>query len=264
MITCFTSGIGVHTTDLPQGNQQANVKQCNARFGCRFCMIKSDSWLDVDFDIILNARRDHETARLLDVIHYQPTDNEKIALARTHGLSMRYEQPFRTLLFDRHRQIPIDPAHCICQGLDAVLINATIALLSPAGKLCFAAELDGFQLPQGWPKFQDPVNHLRSFFFSDLARLIMIGPFLLCALDEDNFSKRTLRSMRMRMGLRSNTRVISEVLECWIQLASVSGKIFASEMDDYDELGCSLRCLSKQLLWVRLQCNTLLIIHTLN
>ena len=89
----------------------------------------------------------------------------------------------------------------------------------------------------------------------------MIRPFILCALDEDDYSKRTLLSMHLRMGLKSNAQVISEVLECWVQLASVSAKIFASEMGDYAELGLSLRCLSKQLLQVRLQYSIPLIIQ---
>ena len=248
--TFVDPGLGVHTTDLPQGNYQANVKKHNARFGYRFCGIESGHLDDIDFDTIANARHEHRTARLLDYLHALPTDSERERVARNHGLSTRQTQPFQGLIFDRHLQIPIDPAHCICQGLDAVLIQATTAVMSTNGKIAFAAEIGCMELPKGWARFQDPVNHIRSYFFSDLARLIMVGPLVLCTLGEDDYSQRSLREMQLRMGLRSNTRVVDEIISCWILLASTSSRVFAAEIDDYDSLGSSLYALAKQLVRV--------------
>lgn len=246
-------GLGVHTTDLPQGNYQANVKNHNARFGCRFCSVESGHLDDIYFDTIANARHEHRTARLLNYIHALPTDSEKQRVARDHGLSTRQTQPFQDLVFDRHLQIPIDPAHCICQGLDAVLIQATTAVMSAEGKIAFAARIGCMELPKGWAKFQDPIKHIRSYFFSDLARLIMVGPLALCTLGEDAYSQRFLREMQLKMGLHSKIRVIDEILSCWVLMASTSARVFAAEIDDYDSLGSSLHALTKQLVRVGIQ-----------
>ena len=211
-------GLGVHTTDLPQGNKQANIKRHNALHGCRFCYVEAGNWNDLSLDTFATGRYEHITISQLEHLHaLSGADQEKFA--RDHGLSIRRTQPFKALLFDRHTQIPIDPAHCICQGLDAVLIETTILMLSTVGKERFMALLNGLTLPRGWTRFQNPITHIRSYFFSDLARLIMIGPAIIYQLEEKDFSSKMLKRMRLEMGLRSRAQVLDEILLCWTTLA---------------------------------------------
>jgi hypothetical protein len=162
---------------------------------------------------------------------------------------MRRTQPFKTLVFDRHMQIPIDPAHCICQGLDAVLIETTISILSTCGRGHFKDLLGSLTLPHGWHRFQDPITHIRSYFFSDFARLVMVGPIIIYQLKEKDFSTKALKRMRLEMGLRSKAQVLDEILLCWTTLASASVVIFSAEIN-HDTLRTKILNLAKQLIKV--------------
>lgn len=245
------TGLGVHTADLPQGNEQANIKNHNALRGCRFCYAGSNDWSNLNLDMIISGRYEQLTLHQLARLHSLESDSEKQQFAREHGLSTRLTQPFSDILFDRHVQIPVDPAHCLCQGLDAVLIDATISALSPTGKRRFVTLLSDMVLPRGWKRFKNPVTHLRSYFFSDYARLIMIGPCIIQQLQENDFSPRALKSTRLRMGVRSKAQVLDEILLCWTTLASTSAMIFASEVKSYDALGSAITNLARQLLKVQ-------------
>lgn len=245
----FGVGLGVHTTDLPQGNKQANIKRHNALRGCRFCYVGAGDWSNLNIDTVATSRYEQYTANQLEILYSLP-EFEQEQFSHNHGLSTRKTQPFKALIFDRHRQIPIDPAHCICQGLDAVLIEATISILSTGGKEHFMALLDSLALPHGWSRFQNPITHIRSYFFSDLARLIMVGPIIIHQLKEKDFSTRALKCMRLEMGLRSKIQVLDEVLLCWIVLASASIRIFAAEVDSYSMLEIAITNLARQLVKV--------------
>src|SRR4051812_33412182 len=223
----FGIGLGVHTTDLPQGNKQANIKRHNALRGCRFCYIKAGNWNSLNIDTVATSRYEQLTSKQLETLYSLPEIEQK-HFSRDHGLSTCRTQPFKTLLFDRHIQIPIDPAHCICQGLDAVLIEATISMLTISGKEQFKTLLNNLALPHGWPRFQDPITHIRSYFFSDFARLIMVRPAIVYQLKEKDFSSKALKQLRLKMGLRSKAQVLDEILLCWTTLASASVVIFAA------------------------------------
>jgi len=164
-------------------------------------MIDSNSLLNVDYDIIKYGRYENNTRQLLTQLQNYHTKEEQELFARQYGFIINSAQPFLSLSFDRHIQIPVDPAHCLCQGLDAVLIDATISLLSVTGKNTFSSLIRQLELPRNWRRFQDPVQHLRSYFFSDLARLIMVGPFVLIQLSENDFSQQ-LQPLRLKLGHR--------------------------------------------------------------
>src|SRR4051812_44210035 len=56
-----TGGLGVITSDLPEGNEQAGIKNHNAHYGCRNCMIHHDNLYDITFDIARYGRYHHKT-----------------------------------------------------------------------------------------------------------------------------------------------------------------------------------------------------------
>ncbi|RGB43820.1 hypothetical protein C1646_661202 [Rhizophagus diaphanus] len=48
-------GLGDITSDLPEGNEQAGVKNHNANYGCRNCTIHRNELHDMSFDILANG-----------------------------------------------------------------------------------------------------------------------------------------------------------------------------------------------------------------
>ena len=116
------------------------------------------------------------------------------------------------------------------------------------------ALLNGLTLPHGWPWFQNPITHIRSYFFSDLARLIMIGPAIIYQLEEKDFSSKALKCMHLEMGLRSKAQVLDEILLCWTTLADASVVIFSAEIN-HGTLKTKVLDLAKQLIKV---CHVLL------
>jgi hypothetical protein len=213
-------------------------------------MVASDSWLDFKSDTLKNGRYEFITRSLFAQLNDKPTESERRIFAQQHGLSTKAPHLFETLAFDRHLQIPIDPAHCLCQGLDKVLLEATLSIMSGSGRDRFSALIRQLDLPYGWPRFQDPVHHFKSYFFSDLARLVMIGPLVLVQLSEVDFTRSSLQSLKVNLGLNSLSQAYRQILGCWIQLASTSAMVFASEMPSYEDLNKHIIALAKQLAMV--------------
>ena len=216
-------------------------------------MISSDSWLDISFDIYKNGRYEACTHRLIAQSQVQSTGSDRQTFAKQHGISTKPIQPFLSLVFDRHLQIPVDAVHCLCQGLSSVLVQTTIEMMSLSGREMFSSLVRQLKLPRGWTHFQDPVHHLKSYFFSDLARLVMVGPLVLIQLSHRDFLFQRLRSLRLKLGLRTLSKAFDEILGCWIQLAVTNAKVFASEVQGYDDLRKSVVSLAKQLARVRFQ-----------
>ena len=128
-----------------------------------------------------------------------------------------------------------------------------MSLMSWVGRDKFAALIRRPDLPRGWPRFQDPVHHFKSYFFCDLARLIMVGPLVLVQLSEADFTRSCLQSLKIDLGLHSLSQAYHQVLECWVQLASTSAKVFASEVPSYEDLHDSVVALARQLATVRFE-----------
>lgn len=167
--------------------------------------------------------------------------------ASTWGLSLEPPNPLDNLVFDRHTQTPQDPAHLLLQNLTKYLISTTLDLLSSTGKKEFVDALALMELPQGWSRFQNPVSHLKSFFFSDYARLLMVGPFLVMKLRDSHFSAGVLEKMRRSMNLARCSQVLNEILLCWTTMATANATCFASTVRDYDSIDRNLRDLASQL-----------------
>ena len=124
------------------------------------------------------------------------------------------------------------------------------------GEQVFTSTLRSYNLPSGWPRFQDPINHLSSFFFSDCGHLMAIGPPLLAEVMEEHFKKQTLEEVRVRLSLHRNSQVIMEILECWIAMARVNALCFAEEIDDFSAISKSLVELTNRLIHVSRRAQT--------
>ena len=131
-----------------------------------------------------------------------------------------------------------------------MLLEATIALMSGTGRDKFSTLIRQLELPRGWPRFQDLVHHFKSYFFCDLARLVMIGPLVLVQFSEEDFTRPCLQLLKVNLGLNSLSQVQHQILECWVKLASTSAMVFASEIPSYEDLDKNIVNLAKQLLAV--------------
>jgi hypothetical protein len=165
------------------------------------------------------------------------------------GLSISQPNPLDILAIDRHLQIPQDPAHALLQNLTHTLIAASLALLSPLGKQAFISNLHSYPLPHGWSRFQNPIDHLSSYFFSDYARLMAIGPFLIGDLVEEHFSWLAIKPIQSRLSARCS-QVISEIVKCWVIMAVVNATCFAEVVNDYEQIKKLMLELFNQLLKV--------------
>ena len=58
----ITGGLGNITSDLPEGNEQAGIKNHNANYGCCMCTINHDELNDMSFDLVAGARYHHKTS----------------------------------------------------------------------------------------------------------------------------------------------------------------------------------------------------------
>jgi hypothetical protein len=158
--------------------------------------------------------------------------------------------PLDELAINHHLQTPHDPAHALLQNITRCLISTTLNLLNSAGEQAFSSALRSYRLPHGWPSFQDPVNHISSFFFADCGRLMAIGPFILNKVTEEHFKRQTLEVLKSKLSLHRISQVIAEILDCWVVMARANALCFAEEIEDYAKIDESLIDLVKKLMRV--------------
>jgi hypothetical protein len=250
LIVCI--GIGVYTTDLPQGNDLASVKRHNAEHGCRGCYVSQDNLGDIDFDTVRYGRYHHLTTDLLTRLRLLETQSARNSYASKYGLSLGPLHPLDRLAVNRHTQTPQDPAHVLLQNLTKTLIMGTLDLFNSDGRSRFLMELTNFDYPIYWNRFQNPFLHIKSYFFSDFARLMMIGPFLISKLDTEHFSIGVLDAMKNKMRLPRCTQVVKEILACWIAMASTNALCFSLQVNNYADIDRMLHNLGSVLIKVNI------------
>ncbi|CAB5190902.1 unnamed protein product [Rhizophagus irregularis] len=127
-----SGGLGVITSDLPEGNKQAGVKNHNVNYGCRNCMIHHNDLHDIFFDIAKHGRYHHKTTLQIADIKNAQTQTERDFLATEYGIR---ENPsiFDKVMRDRHLQCPHDPFHCM-GGMAREMLQATFEILTAVGE----------------------------------------------------------------------------------------------------------------------------------
>ena len=81
-----TGGLGVITSDLPEGNEQAGIKNHNAHYGCRNCKIHHNNLHDITFDISRHGWYHHKTTLQFVAINDAQTRIEQDFLATEYGI----------------------------------------------------------------------------------------------------------------------------------------------------------------------------------
>ena len=238
------------TSEIPQGNDIATIKRQNAIRGCRHCLVTREDLSNPSFDVQKHARYHHITTRLLNKLRTMKSKSKRTELAKEMGLALCQPNPLDELNFDRHLQTPQDPAHTLLQNVSKNLIASTIELLNTKGKGYFAQLVTEHRLPYGWSRFQHPIKHLKSYFFSDFGRLMMVGPVLVARLRKEHFVTRELEKTRLRLKLHRLLQVLLEIVRCWVLLARTNAICFSSTVNSYDELNSILEMVAKQLIKV--------------
>jgi hypothetical protein len=228
------------------------VKCHNADYGCRCCFVPQEHLGDINFDIIKNGRYHEITTILLEELRKSSTQSARNLYAKKWGLSLEPPHPLDKLALNRHTQTPHDPAHALLQNLTKTLITSTLDILNPSGRTRFLSELERFELPPGWHRFQNPFTHIKSYFFTDLARLLMIGPFLIDKLGVDDFTADLVEKMKNELESTRRSQVIKLILDCWVAMAFSNAICFSSYVDDYRKVDKALYDLGRVLMRVRI------------
>ncbi|CAB5360472.1 unnamed protein product [Rhizophagus irregularis] len=232
-----TGGLGVITSDLPEGNEQSGIKNHNAHYGCRNCMIHHNNLHDITFDIVKYARYHHITTSYFEDISNAKTQAECEILSTQYGIR---EKPssFDSISRDRHIQCPHDAFHCI-GGLAKEMLQSTFGILNSIGENEFLNVWRNFEYPSVWSCQHNPISHLNSYFFSDYLRLSMIMPFLINrSLISTSMLNRTIVEFLIEESKFTKRQIIDQFLSLWASFSKMASLIFCKEFseDNYNDL----------------------------
>jgi hypothetical protein len=171
------AGLGVVTSDLPQGNDMAGVKRHNANRGCRTCSVSHELLTKFDQDIPNISRYHHITSEQFEEISRENISSAKTKLCTEYGLRLN-PSVLDKLKRDRHLQNPQDVYHATA-GKIGRLLELTCDLFSREGENDFIKTWKSFEKPKKWSRLPNPISHHDSFMMSDYLRLAMIMPYIL-------------------------------------------------------------------------------------
>ena len=133
------AGIGFVTTDLPQGNSLADIKQQGASHGCRMCMAPRNRLTDDTYDTINNAQFHHITEQLFEQLQTLINQNALQTVIDTFRVEYGFcSKPgiLSSLSHDCHLQMLQDAYHTF-GGKVQKLINSILSLFNDASKETF-------------------------------------------------------------------------------------------------------------------------------
>lgn len=128
-------GLGDITSDLPEGNEQAGVKNYNANYSYYNCTIHRNELHDMSFDILANRRYHHNTTLQINELNNARTQAERDSLSTQYGIQNK-PSIFDNVIQDHHLQYPHDAFHCM-EGLANQMLQAIFAILISESKSYF-------------------------------------------------------------------------------------------------------------------------------
>lgn len=231
------AGLGVVTSDLPQGNDLVGVLRQNAIKGCRTCNINKDLFTNSDQDLGLTSRYHHLTDSEFSLISAETVFSRKKQLCSKYGLKLQ-KSILDQLSRERHLQTPQDVYHATA-GKIAKLLNLTCELLSQDGELAFLQLWKTFEKPKQWGKLPNPISHRESFMMSDYLNLAMLMPFLLLRITKiSNFKNNKIIAIRQQINASRNDLVLKSIVKCWVVVAQTMKFVFEKNFTEetYDKL----------------------------
>jgi hypothetical protein len=115
-----TGGMGVATTDCPQGNDDAGCKRQNAARGCRVCLAPSSATSDCDTTHALRLKASMDSVR--SAAASQPTRTAREAMLTDVGLK-DVGSLYDSLPVDEWDVLPHDPFHLWVMGLLSLFLS---------------------------------------------------------------------------------------------------------------------------------------------
>jgi len=227
-----TGGLGVITSDLPEGNEQAGIKNHNAHYGCRNCMIHHNNLHDITFDISKHGRYHHKTTLQFAAMNDAQTRIERDFLATEYGI--REKPPiFDKIIRDHHIQCPHDAFHCM-GGLAKEMLQKTFEILSTTGEDEFLKIWHNFEFPSTWAHQQNPITHLGSYFFSDYLRLSMIMPFLINRAISTTMLNKAFIEHLIKSCATTKNHTVDQLLSLWVSFSKMAFLVFRKKLSETD------------------------------
>ncbi|KAI1350743.1 hypothetical protein F5Y01DRAFT_325814 [Xylaria sp. FL0043] len=174
--------------DMPSQQKLSGCQGPTAKMNCRNCMVDDNNKPNLEYDIINKGRYHFQTLIARKEIDQAAKSMSakkvmlnKIGLHEDLNLFNTVTQLFPALDIIRSR--PTDAAHSEYQGLSRLIHqmlfkeNMTILTSSATDEAC--AVYQSFTVPPGWGRLQSPKRHIDSWRMQELARGIIILPFLL-------------------------------------------------------------------------------------
>ncbi|POG59717.1 hypothetical protein GLOIN_2v1847995 [Rhizophagus irregularis DAOM 181602=DAOM 197198] len=161
----ITGGLGNITSDLPEGNEQARIKNHNANHGCRICIIHHDELNNMSFDLAMGRRYHHKTSLQFVELDNAQTHGEREFLSQQYGIRNK-PSIFDNVTCDRHLQCPHDVFHCM-GGLASNILQETFSILMTKGEELFLTIWKCFEFPK-LLKDQCVRNFLDNWYISPL------------------------------------------------------------------------------------------------
>ncbi|CAJ0750133.1 13749_t:CDS:2 [Entrophospora sp. SA101] len=196
-----TGGLGVITSDLPEGNEQAGIKNHNAHYGCHNCMIHHNNLHDITFDISKHGRYHHKTTLQFAAMNDAQTQIEQDFLATEYAKEM---------------------------------LQKTFEILSTTGEDEFLKIWHNFELPSTWACQQNPITHLGSYFFSNYLHLSMIMPFLINRAISTTVLNKAFIEHLIKSCATTKNHTVDQLLSLWVSFSKMAFLVFRKELSETD------------------------------
>jgi hypothetical protein len=212
----------MHTSDFPQQNDSSGTLRQNATYGCRLCLINKEYRDDLTYNVCLHGRYQLEMEQARATVSSIAKTRRAELLGR---LGLAEEVSPWTIISPAINQFEIfalDVCHsegsgrpqkltCLLPPLANTIagmcgiINSLVKdwlLTEKAGIAAYISSFRTLVLPSGWPRFQNPITHHKSYGFAEKLRLSLMQPFVtgaivcsrvtysICRYDSNNRSRR--------------------------------------------------------------------------
>ncbi|RIB28587.1 hypothetical protein C2G38_2239435 [Gigaspora rosea] len=230
-----TGGLGVVTSDLPQGNDISGTLRHNAYRGCRICKATKDQFTNLLFDIYYHGHYHQITDQEFQYINQQTSKNAQSRLCSQYGLRP-LPGPLDPILHDRHLHVPQNAYHAIA-GKIARLLDCTCSILTLHGQNNLINYWKSFETPTTWSRLPNPITHRHSFMMSDNLRILMIFSFILKrCLTINSIKDDFLRSTCNRLRFSHRSEVCDYIIHTWVLSAKAAKELFPNSFQNLPNL----------------------------
>ncbi|KAI5806056.1 hypothetical protein EDC01DRAFT_626159 [Geopyxis carbonaria] len=163
--------------DMPQQAENMGFLRQNATFGCRTCLIPSEHYSNMEFDILTKGRYHYQTQSLRKEALTMQSKKARETILQASGMKDGEAAPIHIIApaLDVIRSAPSDPPHADCQGIGRMSQTLLILYaLLPKYQTEYANAMCKIVHPPGWPKIQNPIRHRLSWDLAEQSRALLL------------------------------------------------------------------------------------------